>query len=203
MACDRANPTPHNPPVGCLHPRTLNHDTTAHSTFPSLSLSSLGVRNNPSSTQAHDDDDGRVAGLRPAVDVLNDSHDLSEVPGHVPARRHTEVLHWLSTKPKSGALDDKHPHHLWQRHHRRRNRRRASKDSALQSLMEHGSSLFGVKPDQLLDPDDLEKLLHEHIDEARLTPECEHSPLSPSPLSPCSRADPRQSNVMLTCSAKT
>ena len=87
MACDRANPTPHNPPVGCLHPRTLNHDTTAHATVPSLSLSSLGVRNNPSSTQAHDDDDGRVAGLRPAVDVLNDSHDLSEVPGHVPARR--------------------------------------------------------------------------------------------------------------------
>lgn len=114
---------------------------------------------------AHDDDDGRVAGLRPAVDVLNDSHDLSEVPGHVPARRHTEVLHWLSTKPKSGALDDKHPHHLWQRHHRRRNRRKAAQNSALQSLMEHGSSLFGVKPDQLLDPDDLKKLLEEHTDE--------------------------------------
>ena len=54
--------------------------------------------------------------------------------------------------------------------------------------MEHGSSLFGVKPDQLLDPDDLKKLLEEHTDEVRLTPECEHSPLEPFPplpLFPC------------------
>ena len=135
------------------------------------------------STQAHDD--GQVVDRFISTDVLNNSHHLSDIhqPGHVPARRrrrHTEVFQWLTTKPKSDELgDDKHPYQLWQRHRRRRNRQKTAKNSALESLMEHGSSLFGVKPDQLLNPNDLKLLLEEYTDEVRVTPACEHSPLEP------------------------
>ena len=63
--------------------------------------------------------------------------------------------------------------------------------------MEHGVTLFGVEPEQLLDRKDLHRLLEENTDEVWLIPECEHSPREPH-RPPISRADPRRSNVILT-----